>query len=526
MESRALPHPLTDMDAMFAFAMRLRGDAADINASGWAPDPEVVTWPYKLYDAGPRLALPSAWTPDGVSGRAPTSGDLARRLGAVLQASAGITKVEWTGSGLDLRSPQRPSLQWRDAKLKFKRALASGGAAYPTEVYVLLADGDGAALHHYDVGRHELVGLLPPADAITLANEIGLSRRDGQPALAFLLSSRFSKNLNKYGNFSYRLGATDCGLMLVRLKFAAAMQFGASTIHPDFPDETLAARLRFGSEEGIYAVVSSRLPFSVPPDLLGRGAAAVAAMPATVQLGRSARPSPAFAAFHAASCRAADNKPLSLRTDAETVPPATICSFDPTHVLRRSSHGQFFFPRAIEERRVMDLLRATATELGIISAELRPGNDAPPQLHLAINHVDGLAPAFYDFDAGTETLVPAQGATGGNGPGPVLQQALLADTVNLEFATFVVHISDELDFRASARPVRAYRIRQMAIGAGIDGVCRHAARLGLVAHPLHGFDHPLVDRCYGLTGHRGVEAQIAVGLTRCRPVIERAVSYD
>lgn len=104
-----------------------------------------------------------------------------------------------------------------------RRPVASGGALYPLEVY-LLADLDGAGtmgLYHYNVHRHGLdeVRAVVPADEL---------RRLGDPAdlvgsagAVVLIAGLFWRTRFKYGLLGYRFALMEAGALIQQLTLVA-----------------------------------------------------------------------------------------------------------------------------------------------------------------------------------------------------------------------------------------------------------------------------------------------------------------
>lgn len=165
----------------------------------------------KRYPGAPRVQLPAP-SPNPRPG---TTCDL-RQLSDLLALSFG---------GSRLRHPAGPG---RRSSPGLLRAVASGGALYPTELYLLhtgiagLEDG----LSHYDPVHHQLERLRP-------AGSTGSGEGPGG-RLWLLLTSATWKTAYKYQAFSYRPLTLELGLLGEQLRTVGAALGAGCTAHP-FP---------------------------------------------------------------------------------------------------------------------------------------------------------------------------------------------------------------------------------------------------------------------------------------------------
>lgn len=531
----------------FAYAGRLRGDPSEINPPGWLIDWDKAPWNVKVYDGGTRTRLPGAvpaWLPSAAGpASAPGERSLLDVLGPLLFQAAGITRVRWSPGGVILSSPERPAAVQPGRRLGSRRAVPSGGAMYPAELYLVLAapdaSGEGRSrLCHYDPARHELTDLAHPAAAPAFRTALSSPPAQWPPVLV-VVTNRFLKNVHKYGNFAYRLGAVDLGVVLSRVLRLGQDAFGVVRTWFDFDDEAVATLLGLDlDEEAPYAVAGlGELPHSTRWP--GPGPVARPHPPAVRERAAGARPPEAFGAVHRAA--AAVGAPLTAGTRAtrDTSPPepydggrAAAAHPLPSPrswrytfreaIARRTSNGHLFSGAALAEETLGTILSAGTGALATVINNTA-GIPAPePVLYCAVHAVSGVAAGCYRYDSLAHALVPAH--TAGHETARELQAALYARSVNTELAAFTVHVADVLDFRADSRGARAYRVQQMVVGAAIEGVTLAAAGMGAGSHPLLGFDAARVDRLYGLDGtSRGVLAQVCVGGVRTATSIEGSV---
>ncbi|TDC60106.1 hypothetical protein E1258_15805 [Micromonospora sp. KC207] len=439
--------PVFDLTAAREFVRGLRarpqpGTAAPVD---WADAP----WPVKVYRAAPELRF---------ADRSEHSdrGWVLRLLTEVVGVSRLVTAAGRTMA---------------------RRPVASGGALYPTEVYAVL----GGAAHHFDAARHELVALGPaPAD-------------DG---VRLVLTHRFWKNLYKYGDFAYRLGAVDVGVVLGRLRTVATAWSGAVEVSFDFDDAAVHTLLGVdGEDEAAYAVVR------VVPPVDRRAVPAVPACAPQVRE-RSAvvnRSAGVLAMQRAALAVApAIPPPAALVGERIALPPVAPVQYRAEAAHRRRSSGPSFSGAAVAEETLAAVLAGCA--------------DPHLRVLCAVHRVTGRPPGWYGYDADRHALVPLRAEPE---PARVLQSALYRPSMDVAAAGFTVHLAGGLEFTGA----RAWRIQQMRVGTAVDGATLTAAARGASAHPFLGFDASAVDGHYGLPAGTGTLAQVCVGVAAGAPVL-------
>lgn len=530
-----------DADTAYAYARRLRGDPASVNPPDWHVEWDDAPWPFKVYDGGSRLRLGGAdpaWLPTGDAG--PLD-----RIGRVLFDAAGCTRVRWRPGGAVLGSPEHPGFGAPGAQLSLRRAVPSGGAMYPTEVYVLsLVEHPG--LYHYDPARHELTDLAHPEPAAAARAILGLAGHAEPAPVLMLLTDCFWKNFYKYGDFAYRLGAVDLGVVAGRLLRCGLAQFGSAQLVVDFDDDSAYQALGVDdADEGIYAIVGLGRP--CPPRTPVRAAAAngramAPAPPPLRQRSRRVRRSDDLIAMHAAaSAGRAPGRPAgypappaangSAPASGGSVLPAPAVPARPPAVRLPAPAPALLAERAALHRRSSNGTQFTGAPIGpdVLAAVLAAGAASaaaapvPVVLYCAAERVTGVAAGWYRYSASRNELIEA-GAGSLASPAPVLREALHIGSINVELAAFTVHVATPLDFRAGG--AREYRIQQLAAGMVIDAVAVAATAAGVGAHPLLGVNAGLLDRMYGLdrTGELGVQAQVSVGAVRPGLAMEGSVA--
>jgi SagB-type dehydrogenase family enzyme len=141
------------------------------------------------------------------------------------------------------------------------RAVPSGGALYPIELYVVAVNCAGVAhgIYHYHAGQHVLEQLGDEHSAKILKAQIitGLEEPPG-PAVVVILSASWAHTLEKYGERGYRIAHLDAGHVAQNLLLTAtALGFGACPL-AGFYDLRIAKELNLDPtrEPVLYAVMA------------------------------------------------------------------------------------------------------------------------------------------------------------------------------------------------------------------------------------------------------------------------------
>jgi SagB-type dehydrogenase family enzyme len=485
--------------------------------------------PFKLYRGHPRIPLGPC------------------ELGRLLADSYSLTRVRWTASDalrrvMGTRGASRgPSRRRLDTTLL--RPVASGGALFPGELYVLAGAGASvpSGVYHYDPAHHALVRLRSEDPSAALAGALG-SPEAPLPAITILLSVFFWKNAFKYGGLSYRLCSIDAGALLGQLLVVAAREAPAS-VRYQFVDDELEALLALDPQrEAVYAAlllspaasgpcgeavrVSRAAGHTAPPEPPpGRAIVAAHLPPRTngrspLEASWSIEALPLQAELH----RAARLLATSSFVPASAAPPADLTGVRMARSIllpeqrvglleglrrRRSSMG-YFEPGEIPLGALGALLAATTT--GYLSDINEP---APHLRHtalfLVVNQVAGLSPGVYHYRADRHALDPVR--TGNLRS--ELQATLLASMFNLHHASLCVYPVGDYASGFAAHGDRWYRIQNMEAGLVLERLYLAAAALGLRCHTNLGYSAERTHRLLGLSGSRlRALIQLVVGFGR------------
>jgi SagB-type dehydrogenase family enzyme len=149
-------------------------------------------------------------------------------LGRLLHRAYGITRQRWSATPIGVRA--------RGGSMAYGRALPSGGAQYPIDLYVVAAHAAGLppGVYRYLPGRHALSKSAPLHAALEW-RWFGL-KGDARPALALLFVSRLWSNTPRYGAFGYRLQCLDAGVAVGQSLVVAGLSGLGGLIHYRLPE--------------------------------------------------------------------------------------------------------------------------------------------------------------------------------------------------------------------------------------------------------------------------------------------------
>ncbi|UUZ91580.1 SagB family peptide dehydrogenase [Paenibacillus sp. P25] len=333
------------------FIHDLQHDPDRVRPEDWEADWADAPPPYKLYRGLPAVPL-FAEVPLTLEGiEAPAAPGL-REIGHLLWYAYGIAQYSQTAYPPESAESPPGILQM------YRRFVPSGGALYPSEVYVYLKLGDlPAGVYHYDAAHHRLVllreGRFDPYLNQALGFRCDMEGRFG----AVFVSTVFWKNFFKYHNFAYRLQGLDAGVLIGQL-LETANRFGiTAAVCFQFLDRAVGHLLGLSQqEESVYAVI----PLSAKPaaEWFGRGGSERPA----VTSAELCREPPAVRHVHYVRSRSIREYPMLLRMNEASL-------LESTGSFRRLAGGGVG-KRAALRRRYDGSARREA-------GDLRPGGGQP-----------------------------------------------------------------------------------------------------------------------------------------------------
>ncbi|NGQ93612.1 SagB/ThcOx family dehydrogenase [Brevibacillus sp. SYP-B805] len=497
-------------------------------------DWEDAPLPYKLYRGLPVVPL-SPEVPLTLEGReAPAKPDLSG-IGHFLWYVFGLTQVCQSYFAADSTEQEAWPMQ------SLRRFLPSGGALYPSEIYVYLKIEDlPAGVYHYDVAHHRLVLLREGHFDSYLARALG-NRCDVSACFgAVFVSTMFWKNFFKYHNFAYRLQGLDAGVLIGQL-LEVAKRFGFEAgVYFQFLDRAVNHLMGLSEqEESVYAVV----PLSVKPaaawfasgydeERMISAAALCRELTAVKHdhyvRSRRVKAYPMLLKMNEASLleslqpfrRSGGKKNAAGEGQAVALPHVKRLSYDLASVCRKrySPEMDFVLGQVSQAKLAMLLHEATASFRYRNDLDGAEENPIPRvSLYGCLYNVEGVPDGAYQYDSAAHALRRVR-------PGDQrhrLQQAMSLDNVNLFQVPLCLHVAGDRDHLITALGYRGYRIQQMEAGMLVQRVLLAAAAIGMGGHPLLGYDANACDEIYRMAPHEKTSLiQIPVGPHRQRARLE------
>jgi SagB-type dehydrogenase family enzyme len=512
------------------FLHNLHFDIEKASIPNWEVDWEDKPLPYKLYRGLPvvPLSLEVPLTLEEL--KQPFMPDLSK-IGHFLWYVYGLTQFSQSVISMD-------STEIKVEQMQSKRRFApSGGALYPSELYVYLKIEDlPVGVYHYDVAHHQLIllreGNFDSYIARGLGNRCEISACFG----TVFVSTMFWKNFFKYNNFAYRLQGLDAGVLIGQL-LEVSKRFGfESGVYFQFLDRAINHLLGLSEqEESVYAVI----PLSVEPTIWSANGRENDRMVSSAQLCqelKSIEPNhyvrsqrvkeyPMLTKLNEVSMLDSTSKfPLieaeeNVISDGQAValPHVERLSYNLGSVCRnRFSPDMDFIMGKVSQVELANLLyEATNSFLYRNDLEAAHLNHEPRvSLNVCLYNVEGIPNGAYQYDSTTHAL--RQVDLGDHRL--LLQSGMSLYNVNLLQVPLCFHITGAKDYYKTTFGYRGYRIQQMEAGMLVQRLLLSAGASGMGGHPLLGYDSNLCDEIYKI-GPQGKTSliQIPIGPYRHRP---------
>ncbi|MEV5574315.1 SagB family peptide dehydrogenase [Spirillospora sp. NPDC052269] len=417
---------------------------------------------YKRYRDTTRTVLPP-------TGQDAWKGDLLRGL-------LGLTRVSWNhptdGVGQAIPGPR---------SVRIGRPVASGGALYPIEAYLL----DETALHHYDIVHHAL-------ETVRDGDHRNALPQAATADAAIVLTSVFWRNGFKYRDFAYRLACQETGALCAQaLVLAESMNLDAS-IHLAFDGEHTETLLGLDpTAEGALAVLTFNTPRSGAPrsDAPPSQAAAQPVDPPRPVT----RLLPHLAELHAATRTPGPLPPSTPRPAASPSEPAISLPLAEDVDLARGIPHRASPINGFRRRPL------TAADLARILAAARPGDRVTTDLYVLIWNVTDIPSGAYRYDHTRRTLIH-------HGSADITAGPLIVNTRNAlrGAAAALIPVGAPLIETATYGDL-AYRLQQAETGMVVHRATLAAAALGLTSRIHSDGTNPVTDAVLGLAApHRSL----------------------
>jgi SagB-type dehydrogenase family enzyme len=474
----------------------------------------------KWYPAARRVDLP--WP-----GRA--GGDELGHLGAVFLGYALVRLSLYTQAGLAFAAGRWPATgePGRSRLIPTPvRPVPSGGASYPAELYLATAGSPvlDAGLYHYNPVRHALEAVA----AGDVRGRIATASGD-----LIVIACRPWKNVQKYGDFYYRLSSVDIGALLSRF----IVDGTATRVHLLHDDAEVAAALGTDPRlETAYAVLelagSERAPGSTVPGSTAPGSTALVGAGLEIDRAGADLVHPDAMALHRASgtvaARPTPPEPADAVTGAATGQGDVVAGLRLSrtaaldlrpHLLTRQSVDGFQRGGVRVEQLAAVLASAAGGEPGGTGgAGLRVPNDLPAALaepltlYCVVPEAPGVPPGAYRYRPADRMLVRCGWPDAASAVVDAHPHARPALTNAV--SVFVVG-----SFQSGVETLgpRWYRVLNMLAGVAVQRLYLAAAAVGLSARALLGYDIAAVDTLLDLPPGHTALVEVLIGAAAPSP---------
>ncbi|CAH0165794.1 SagB family peptide dehydrogenase [Peribacillus simplex] len=510
-----------------AFLHNLHFDIEKASPPDWEVDWDDAPLTYKLYRDLPvfPLSLEVPLTLEGCDG--PSKQDL-KGIGHFLWYAYGLTQVSQVPS----------SSESEELMQSFRRFPPSGGALYPSELYVYLKmEGLPAGVYHYDAAHHRLVLLREGNFDSYITKALGETFDMSACFGTVFVSTMFWKNFYKYNNFSYRLQGLDAGVLLGQL-LEVAKRFGiAAGVCFQFLDRAINHLLGLSEEEeSTYAVI----PLSAEPSFSFREERSMDRPVTSTELlleltdiqpehyvrSQRIREFPMLTKMNEASMIESTqsfrriNPKNGAKSEGHIValPIVKRLSYDLASVCRkRFSPEMDFVLGKVSQSQLAALLQEAAASFSYRN-DLDGKNENHENrvsIYACLYNVEDIQDGAYHYDSTTHSLQQIQ-----SGDQRLrLQYGMSLDIMNFQQVPICIHVVGERDYSKTQLGYRGYRIQQMEAGILVQKLLLASSALGMNGHPLLGFDVNMCDELYRIGGpqRKTCLIQIPIGHYRDRP---------
>ncbi|GIP33189.1 SagB family peptide dehydrogenase [Paenibacillus sp. J2TS4] len=546
------------------FLRQLHVETEEARPADWEVNWADAPLPFKLYRGLPTVTLCSE-VPLTLEGqKAPVKPDT-RSVGHFLWYVFGLTQWCQAIPALDSEEQKEAFFQLR------RRFVPSGGACYPSELYLYLKLEDlPAGIYHYDVAHHRLVQLREGLFDSYLDRALGHRCPISDCFGVALVSTFYWKNFFKYSNFAYRLQGLDAGVLIGHLLKVAEQVGFSSAILFQYLDRAVSHLLGINEqEESAYALLPLSLePINLSLDNDGGEVRMETAMELCRELPllchdhymrsrhikdysmltrmnevsrqeswpsfRLMKPGEgeqrqgitasqmsgeAFTLKESNEWNNGGNHELNIEGNGQgeiiALPAVKRLSYDlASACCHRSSPDLDFVLSRINQVQLAALLQEATAAFGFQS-DLERGQGRPsPRLSLygCLYGIEGIPNGAYQYDEAAHSLKLIR-------PGDHrlwLQHGMSLHNVNLCQVPLCLHVVGDKNHLRTVWGYRGYRIQQMEAGMLVQHLLLAASAIGWGGHPLLGYDVNLADEIYGLAP-QGETCLIQVPIGPYRP---------
>lgn len=396
-----------------------------------------------------------------------------------------------------------------------QRAIASGGACYPTELYFCFSpkwdcfsEEASSYIFKYSPNYHALV-----AHRSKNGEMFPVFYDKSSPDIQIFLNVKFERSSTKYKSFAYRLTAVDTGFLLGKI-ITVLKEFECEIrVDFDFPGKKIDNFLDINHpDEGVYVIISLFNFFNKENSHK------------KIDIKKINFDNKKFNDKNNYSA----NIPIEL-LEMHKFSHDTFLSNETSKKLTtrpRKNYGKSNFSLLIHasENRgslanyFIDSPSSKKILLLCINNAIKTledmdffnlKSDLPPlKLYCAVFNVSEFKCGLYRFDKEKRKLILLDDKPNKE----EIFDCLHLKSANIMLSSFIVHVVGPLDWRQTARGPRQYRIQQMLAGVAMEAITLVANQAGLSAHPYLGFNgKKLKDLYKTLSADEEILSQICIG---------------
>lgn len=350
-----------------------------------------------------------------------------------------------------------------------RRVIASGGACYPTNIYLSLQDeSQNGYFFRY----------FPSFHALSVEAATKLSDK-----ATLFFTVQFNRTVPKYKSFAYRLTAVDNGLVLARSLFLLnSLEIPAQLI---FDCDQLQYEKSLSldtAEESLYAMIHLDNNFfcqSVKPN-------------SNEVFERQENPLPYEIASMDQICRSTPSTSKTSNFILHSQEPLYSLESLIQTICNRASRANYFSGHPLNKKLLLDSLAMTARSLEFIVATCI--NEVLPKIKICclVLNISGVDSGAYFYDQESKELQLIQRGHYHK----LITDCLYIKSANIGLANYVVHFVGDLSHDRVRSNPKYYRIQQMLIGCYIEALTLAVSNQTITAHPYLGFNAKKIQIIY------------------------------
>ncbi len=407
----------------------------------------------------------------------------------------------WMGYGCQkIRVSLESDLKKANSGLRPKyfpqRAVASGGAAYPNEIYINF-NADKQYIYRYSPNYHALI-----------AHNQSINT-DNQSDIKIYINVKFERTCFKYKTFAYRLSAVDTGAVLGRLIAILNALNIDFDLDFDFNGYDTNELLKINDNlEGTYAILSIKHnSVTAINDVINQyNIKNDASLNTNAAQEQSCIPAEMIALHQRAHyCDTQEENKIKTQTNLKkyrTYPLTDL--FEAS--LNRASLANFFTGESSSKKVLIECIEHCVNLLKSVSHHCKGGSLPNLNFYCSVFNLSDLESGLYFYNQNQLILIDKDDHQ------LDITKSLHLSSANIALSSFIIHITGNIDWRGNSRGLKFYRILQMYAGIATEAISLAANMSGLSAHPYLGYNSNKIKKIYKIIpSDQEILCQICIG---------------